>query len=320
MTRQANPYLLTVLSGPNAGATAGFAAGRLRIGGAADDQIVLAGVAPGALRLHADGDRLHVSAAAPGIRHHDISTGEVPALPVKGTPLATGFPATLQLGDDTLISIARLGPAPTRRPALHAGLGLAMVALAAGLWIGAQFGGPATQARAALPEPSAENTRGHTGGPASPGIADTVTAAGQLAQTAPRPECGSECMDRVADAFASRLEAAGLAGIQITAEDGVLRATGAIAPGQTDIWQQERAGFEAEFGQSLPLITRITQGDPAPVLAIASVWLGKTPEIRTKAGAVLRVGDTTGDGWQVSAITRGEIRLDRDGRQIKVRF
>lgn len=316
MTRQANPYLLTVLSGPNAGASAGFAPGRLRIGGGEDDQIVLAGVAPGALQLHARGEVLRISAQTSGIRYRDVTNAETPALPVGGDVLTAGFPATLHLGDDTVITIARLGPNLPRRPGLHAGLGLAAVALAAGLWIGSQFGGLATQARAALPEQAEVQARiTDSGRDTAPGV-----AAGQSPEMAAPSECDAACMQRIADEFAARLQSAGLEGLDIAAEDGVLRATGTIAPEQSDIWQQQRAAFEAEFGQSLPLIARIEQGDPVPVLAIASVWLGKIPEIRTKAGAVLREGDQTGDGWTVGAIARGEIQLNRDGRQITVRF
>ncbi|SMO45124.1 SctD/MshK family protein [Paracoccus laeviglucosivorans] len=317
MTTQAKPYLLTVLTGPNAGAAAGFAPGKISIGGGADDQIILSGVAPGSLALRAAEHRLRLAASAPDIAFHDAQTGELTQMG-QGAVHELPLPATLHLNEQTTIVLSRLGPPQRRGIGLQTGLGIAALAMALGLWIGAQFGGPANLALAALPE--AANSIAAP--PDAPDQQAVIRAArnAALVATSPRIECGADCVANVAAAFEERLAQAGLEGLSLAVDQGVLRVTGTLTPEQAEIWRQLRARFESENGQSLPLITKISEGEPEPVLAVASVWLGKTPEIRTKGGTILRIGDETGDGWTVDAITREAIRLSRGERHMIVRF
>ncbi|RMC34921.1 SctD/MshK family protein [Paracoccus alkanivorans] len=314
MTARAKPFLLTVLSGPNAGARTSFAGGKMRIGGGNEDQIILAGVPAGAMTLRADGETLRVQAGAEGIHCHDGATGFAHSLPTDGKSFETRLPATLRLNDETMIVLSRLGPAASRSSGRRMMVGVAVVAMVAGLWIGARLDGPAaqgliTQAQASLPAdsiPPRERTR--------------PEREAMLTATSPRRECIEDCIEKAAVSFDERLDEAGLDGLQLVAEQGVLRVTGTMTEGQGETWRRLRARFEADFGQSLPLISEISEGTPEPVLAVSSVWLGKVPEIRTKSGNVFRVGDTTPDGWEIRGISVGEIRMSRNSRNISVRF
>lgn len=309
MTTPSQPFLLTVLTGPHAGASTGFGPSRLRVGGGEGDDVILAGVAPACLTLRAEGEMLRLASRS-GAGRHDGQTGFA-ALPDDGSVVEAAMPATLRLNDETTILLSRLAPSSASRHGWRAGLGMAALALAGGLWLGAQIGpggdvlpNSAMQAQATeIPRP----------------VAVTVSTA-PAPQAEPRPRCDADCIDGVAAMFGSRLADAGLNGLELTPDRGVLRVTGALGPGQAEIWHNQRTRFESEFGQSLPLIIDLTEGQPDPVLAVASVWLGSLPEIRTKSGAALRKGDRTDDGWIVSDIASGVITLSRNGRQVQLRF
>ncbi|WBU57193.1 SctD/MshK family protein [Paracoccus sediminicola] len=325
MTSQAKPFLLTVLSGPNAGATARIASGRFSIGGGESDRIVLSGLPADRLALRLTDDRVRLRPAGAEIRYEDHHSGELRILRADKTHEAE-LPATLRLDAETSILLSRTGAHGPAKRGLRAGAGAAGLALAAGLWIGAQFGGPATPANAAFSAVESADTAIAAAG--TPGVADataedfetTTTGAARLVATSPRLSCDAECVEGISTEFRARMRDAGLTGLTLRAEDGVLRVDGTMSAEQAGVWRELRAKFEAENGQSLPLVAQISEGQPKPVLAIASVWLGQDPEIRTRSGDVLRVGDQTGDGWTVEAISRGEVGLERDGEQISVRF
>ncbi|AGT08870.1 SctD/MshK family protein [Paracoccus aminophilus] len=308
---ETKPFLLTVLSGPNAGASARFAPGKLSIGGGAGDQIILAGVAPGCLALRASAAHLRLVAKVEGLRLDEGGLGELHELPPEH-PVEIALPVTLQLNDETAILLTQPGAVARAGISLQAGVGIFALTLAAGLWLGAEFGGgaarptlmPLAQAEAATLTPEAPKTALPT----------------RLAATSPRLVCGPDCVSEATAALAARLGEAGLSGLHLTSEAGVLRVRGTLSRDQAESWRQIRARFESDHGQSLPLISEIAEGQPAPVLAVASVWLGARPELRTKSGTVLRIGDMTNDGWRIEAISRSEIALARGDERLAVRF
>ena len=141
-----------------------------------------------------------------------------------------------------------------------------------------------------------------------------------MTATSPLMACSGDCVDLAAKSLQEQMLAAGLEGMNVLVEDGILRVTGALPTDRTDSWRQLRTRFESEFGQSLPLVVQVQEGSSSPILAVSSVWLGNAPEIRTKGGAVLRIGDSTGDGWVIRAIAKGEIQLERGSQTTSVRF
>ena len=331
MTKTA-PFLLTVLTGPNAGASVGFAGGRTRLGGGRDDKIVLAGVPPGAITFSAEGNRLRLIAKAEGLALRDIETGGDRALVASDKVQEFGLPATLRLNHETTVNISRLTPEKLRGTGRMKWLGAGAILLAAGLWLGANLGdsvppeSPGEPSIARLSEvPSAPGPEPVEASPpvepaAEPVLEQPTEIAAEPASPAETEACDAACLQTRMEGFQLRLDEAGLDGLKIAAEGGVLRVSGTIASDQAATWRDVRARAEAELGQSLPLLVQITEGAPEPVLAIASVWLGKTPEIRTKAGKVLRIGDTTDNGWTVSDISKNGVELKRGERSMNVRF
>lgn len=333
---RADAFLLTVLSGPNAGASAALPKGSGVIGGAAGDSVVLDGVAPSALRIVLDGQRMRVQAAADGLA---LIEGRTTRALANGQAHIGALPAILRLGPDTTIAISRAHPQTTGQVPLRRAVFITAIALMAGLVAGVQMpsesgGFPGLEAFAARHEnpdlasfPKVSGTgisgfgaAGMDAASPTPTRADPAPAT-RLHSTSPRLRaCAQTCQKEAATTMQHRLEKAGLDGLQITPGDGVLRVSGTLPAGKSARWRDLRHQFETDFGTSLPLIVDIAQGPDMPVLAVASVWLGTTPELRTKTGQTLRQGDTTTDGWTVTRIERGRIGLTRDARRVEIRF
>lgn len=315
---RSKPFLLTVLTGPNAGASAKFAEGRLRIGGGDEDEIVLAGLPPACLTLRTSGGRLAAVAGTEGVSSHDAGSGQDVALVKDGTVFKTELPATLRLNSETMITISRLGASRHLSLGVGAAAGVAAATLAVGLWAGAYFGdvpGPGQARAAALqPEPAALASA------PAPAAAPAAEPEPEIEADLQHISCDSACATAAVDALQETLIDAGLDGLSVVPSDGVLRVRGELQSDRIEQWRDIRARFETEFGQALPLIVEIGEGAPDPVLSISSVWLGAAPEIRTKSGKVLRIGDATGDGWTISSIAKGEIVLQRGERMRSLRF
>lgn len=311
------PFLLSVLTGPNAGASTAFGTAKMQLGGGREDNIVLAGLSPDCLAFKGDGNRLRIAARSEGLSCHDGATGVPSALPTGGAVYETELPATLRLNSDTVITISRLHADTRRRLGLPASLAIGAIALSMGLWLGANSpdaaSPPETQVAMDSTDPATNPTQtAEAAAPAAP--PDLMTA------TSPKMSCTGDCATSAAEGLQTRMQAEGLDGLTLSVEDGIFRVTGALPANKTDVWRQLRANFESDFGQSLPLVVQVHEGDASPILAVSSVWLGKAPEIRTKSGTVLRIGDTTGDGWIIQSIAKGEIELARGSQTTTVRF
>lgn len=354
---QNDDFVLTVIAGPNAGASAALRAGRSVLGGGRDDDIVLDGVGPAALSLTLDGNRARLAPAG-----GDVSVGESlssgAAIPA-GTAQIVTLPTVMRIGQDTIVSLARRRPESRGQMRLGIAAGLAALALVGGTTLGMQLSGStpdpnlqqdstavaSSESTAAEEAVRAGATRAEVARtqvlpdkvtvadvpppppppPSEAAVNQPVTAPGTgvtgLIATSPRiGPCQGACLVQAAAGLRAGLEAGGLSGITVEPADGVLKVAGSLPASQMADWERLRTRFEAEFGQSLPLIVSMNNAADAPALAVASVWLGAMPEIRTKNGQILRVGDATPDGWTIRSIGKGQIALARGDREVTVNF
>ena len=323
MSRQDNaPFLLTVLTGPNAGATAPLGRGRSTVGGDDSDGVILEGVAPGLLGVTLEDNRARLVAQETGARCGG-QAGRDSALAPGAARIVT-LPAMVRLNDETLVNIARCVPANGGRLAPRTAALMVGLALTGGLLIGLQLPPDIREAadlsaRAAV-VPDAPNPASAA---SAPGDAATAARPGRPALVATSPKidaCTAECQAEAAAALGARLAAAGLTGLKVDMTGGVMRVTGTMPPGQHAAWTEQRRRFESDYGRSLPLVVAIGDSAAEPALAVASIWLGQRPEVTTKSGQTLRIGDVTPDGWTVDDIARGRITLTRGGDRTVVEF
>lgn len=317
-------FLLTVLTGPNAGATAPLGRGRATVGGAGSDGVILEGVAAGLLGVTLEDNRARLVAHGAGPRFGG-RTGQDETL-APGAARIVPLPAMVRLNDETLVNIARCMPQAGPRLGLRSAALMATLALTGGLLIGLQLPPgsglePVLSARAsafpggpALADPTSALTDATADAAPAP-------ARGPLIATSPQMQpCTGPCQTDAAAALGARLREAGLTGLTVEAADGVMRVAGTLPAGQQAAWTEQRRRFESDYGRSLPLVVAIGDSAAAPSLAVASIWLGRNPELVTKLGQTLRIGDVTPDGWTVARIARGTITLTRGDAETVVRF
>lgn len=308
MAQSNSAFVLTVLTGPNAGASVPLSAGRTSVGCGQDDALILDGVAPGHLSLNLDGQRARIGAGADGVAVGDAALDVVPLAP--GTARIATLPVMIRLNDDTTVNLACRTAATGNRVSLRAaGIGGAMLLLG-GLLIGLQLP-PGTQLAPATAALAA----------ASPETVPAPAAVAVKPHSSPRIErCLGACQEEAAAMLRARMATAGLDGLTLAVDGEVLRVSGVLPEDRADAWTDLRRSFETEYSRSLPLLVDSAAGTAGPSLAVSSIWLGGTPELRTKSGEVLRIGDSTKDGWTVDSIAKGSIRLSRGEQDVTVRF
>lgn len=311
-----SPFCLTVLAGTNAGATAPLDPGRTVIGGAVTDGIVLDGALPGHVSVTLQGERVRLAAGGPGVA---VGDGFGPAQPLQeGQARILSLPVMVRLNDDTLLNLTRRMPVQGRAvPATMAALA-SIVALAGGLLVGLQM--PDSVRAASEMKAEAAPSPAHTAPPLAATVAPRAPTAPLRAMSPQMGPCDTDCQAEAQARLRERLDKAGLNDLSLNTEAGVLRVSGALPEGGQQRWEDLRKDFETTYGGSLPLLISIGPGAGGPSLAVSSIWLGHRPELRTRSGEVLRIGDLTSDGWTVKGIRPGAITLTRNDAETVVNY
>lgn len=304
------PYLLTVLQGPNAGAQVRLGRGGVTLG--PDDHSDIALDDPGlpSVRLDFSGHRLRIDTVPEGVTLDD------------GRTLAAGragqidLPATFDIGEGSRINVCRVATAAPQRPRRRGGgwvpvvtLGLALTAV--GLTGAASVLLPAAESVEADPAAAA---------PAAPDVTRhaATPARQEIVPTDPAP--GPSDTEAAAAALRDLVTEAGLIGLSVAAEGGAIRVTGRRSPEQAGAWSEVRRTFDQANRAGVPLLIDIREEAVGAPLAVASAWFGGEPEITTRDGALLGIGDETSDGWVIEGIAPGEVTLARDGQTLVIEF
>ncbi|ARJ70458.1 hypothetical protein [Paracoccus contaminans] len=314
------PFRLTVLSGPNAGASVPLKAGRTVIGGAAADAIVLDGALPAHLGLTLQGERIRLVAGGPGVAIGDGDGPDAAERLAEGKARILPLPVMVRLNEDTLLNVARRVPVTGRAvPAAMAALA-SIVALAGGLLVGLQMPDSVRAASGMTAQASPAPAPAPIAPPLAATVAPRAPSAPLRAMSPQMGPCDDACRSEAQARLRARLDEAGMKDLALDVQGGVLRVRGALPPDGQARWADLRRDFEMTYGGSLPLLVAIGPEAGGPQLAVSSIWLGARPEIRTRNGEVLRVGDATADGWTVSGIDRGAVTLSRNDSEVVVRW
>jgi type III secretion protein D len=272
-----------IAGGPNAGASVTLAPGRYRLGSNAANDIVLAdpAVSPSHAVLDLAPGRAGITALVPGVM-------------LQRRRLPSGASGTLASGTVVTLGATRLRfagpPAASRR---SGSLAMAMsLALAAVVGAGAAYRIAAPiAARTAVDAPPA----------IQPAAAGTLNGA--------------------AAALRTHLAARHLAsGLQITAIDGVVLATGRILPQDRTAWLAAEQWFDARFGTRYALADRVGTATPGqmPQLQVSAVAMAPVPNVITRDGQHYTVGAVLKGGWSVDRITPHAITLRCGAREIRI--
>jgi type III secretion protein D len=272
-----------IAGGPNAGASVTLARGRYRLGSDTASDIVLAdsAVSPSHAVLELARDRADTIALAPGVL-------------LQRRQLSAGRPVALKRGTVVTLGETRLkvgGPAVPVR--LHRKASVTVCLALLGLaGAGAAYHGAAPVAIGAM-RPDQPPTGG----------------------------AGSATLDRAVADFRAHLADTRLApGLQVSASDGVVLATGTVLPNDRAIWLDAEKWFDGHLGGRYALADRVSVATPAdlPKLEVAAVSMAPVPNVITRDGQHYTVGAVLRDGWSVDRITPNDIVLRSGERKIRI--
>jgi len=288
---------LAVVSGCHAGASFQLLDKIYRIGSTAEADIVLAdpGITPDHATIRIGRGSMKVEA-----RGGDVDIAGHGLLP-GGYGRVVRLPAEITLGGATLrITDNRVPPLPravqlarraARNPLQLAGLVLCLILIVS------------------LPIILLE--RGRNAG------RDTAQqAAGTTPQA--RPTAGE-----AAQQLKSRMAAADLAGLQVTAvDDNRIVVTGVVPEKKMPAWTEIRNWFDATYAQSPLLVSQVTASDAFPIqgLRLRAVWFGDTPYVVTSDGRKHHEGAVIEGGWRIERIDREAVTFARDGNVVRLTY
>ena len=328
----AGQYLLTVLTGPNAGAQVDLAARKISVGASHEDDVILDGFVGPSIEIAVSKDKMRVLTA-----RDDAAV--IDAGPIKaGKPSYANLPATVQASRNIQINLCRKQAVRPRRSYKWA----IAACLVLGLGIGGHFalgsGNLATisnafakidrsampfenldaemiesiepEAVAAYPEDMARAMNAE-----NIALDEIVPEPAALPVAVPKPTES----DALAD-LNGQIEEAGLTGLSAELESGMMRVSGIVMKSQTNAWKRVRDAYDGQFGQVAPLLVSMTEEADTPPVTVSSVWLGDQPELSTRDGQILRKGDTTESGWIVTVIAASEVHLERGKQRVVIEF
>jgi len=282
MVANAPVWRFEVADGPNAGASVTLAPGRYRLGSAADNDIVLADPAVSASHamLELAPGRAGITALAPGVL-------------LQRRRLRTGGSRPLSPGTLVTLGTTRLhffGPTgeARARSLVPITIFLALVSL---------FG---TGIAYKIATPEAVSAEPADPSPLQPGQATTLANA--------------------VAAFRACLVGKELGGVQVSAADGMVLATGSILPQDRRIWLDAEKWFDARLGDRFALADRVRVMASAelPDVQVAAVAMAPVPNVITRDGQRYMEGAVLQDGWSIDHITPHEITLRSGGRKIRI--
>jgi hypothetical protein len=297
------PYLLTVLTGLNAGAQEQLSRGRFTIAGSGSADFLLDGLEGPSLQLAIVKGRMRVLSDRDDLRV--IGLGRV----VPGMAIITDLPATLQIGPDIQLHVCQQATAKKRPSIVRRVLttvGCLAVLGAAGLTIAGPQNAVFGEAVANILAPAE---------PAPSEVARHTETAPQEPTVAPAPAL---TLDDALAMLKERVAKDGMSNLVIEASDGAIRVTGSIRKLKASAWGATRIAYERQFGQIAPLLADISETTEGAPVAISAIWLGAVPEFSTPEGDILRVGDLTATGWTIIAITPTFVALERDSDRAMV--
>jgi type III secretion protein D len=141
---------------------------------------------------------------------------------------------------------------------------------------------------------------------------------------APERDAEARVPSRVASEAAKALkvdiEKAGLLSIALEAGAGVVAASGTVEPDAAAQWLALQQRFDERFLGEITLINGVTlKAEKPPAVEVQAVWLGANPHLVIR-GQKYPVGSVLDNGWAVKRIEPERVVLERQGRQIAVRY
>jgi hypothetical protein len=296
-----------VVAGAHRGAVLWLDEGDYRIGSSPEADIVLSdhGVAAGHAVLRVGRGAVHLGASGAAV------TVEREPLPVSHG-CRVRLPANFTLGPAQIVLSHSDGNSGARGIGIHRGLAAAVVLAAVGLAVVVARGLPLKAGRAAGLAVAAVSSDDGAGSMShgGPSMALSASSSGPTAQ-------------EVITALNSRLKAANIETLQISAENGRLSATGTLSGEAADKWTAIQQWFDQTYGSRFVLATRLDPPAPPrtmPALQLEAIWYGERPYIVTADGEHYFTGAVLNNGWVIRDIDDKRVLLAKDGETVALKY
>lgn len=298
--KQVPPYLLTVLTGPNAGAELGLSGTRRKVGSDAKQDIQLDSLPSHAFRFMMDKGKLMVRPE----RNVDVKLRDGSRVNPGRT---TSIPLPVQMTVDGSVSLHLCQTQPAKSSILHR----VRVATAAAcvLFLGG-FGLMALVSSSGFATTSV--------GPKSVSVAEVVST--EKTEAADHTVCEQSCVEQAAEVFRQALADAKIEGVLVSPSADILRVLASSDVASNPAWSSVRSNYDRDWGARVPLLVERSPTITEAPFAVQSVWLGAPAEVTTRAGKTYRVGSTVPGGFIVEAIRSGSVDLISGRERIRIEF
>jgi hypothetical protein len=306
---------LEILQGLHAGVRLDLEDGEYSVGPTPNADIVLRdkGVSPRHAVLRIAGGVVHVEATG-----GDISVGALKVAAGQGCRLR--LPAEITIGDASL-RLSRAGETDhtlfSKVASAAKGLSSRPLEVAGGVLVCAIA---VTMVSHAVPQSPPESDR-----PEYAISSDAARAAlmeeGATAK-ASRTAVTASTVKQAAEDLDSRLHAAGIQSVRVSAEDQHVTAQGRLSDGQTAKWGAIQRWFDETYGSQVVLAANVAVGALAggPLLRLQSVWYGDRPYIIADNGAHYYEGGVLDSGWVVQRISDERVVLSKDNETFALTY
>ncbi|MBB4382593.1 hypothetical protein [Bradyrhizobium sp. SBR1B] len=281
-----------VLSGPYSGLTSKIKGESCLIGSSLDADLIFVeqGLEPHHLRVTPHSNAIEIETLAGGVRiegHETVLPKEPIVVPLPVVLHAGGMSIRWTIGDYKQASSIH------HRRILLAVLALILISSAAIGAVSSSFVQTDTTMASSPPAPATEITPKLA--LSTPDVLATDAAAKQL----------QEEVDR-----------AGLVGIKIGSQGGVVTADGTVPPASLATWRDVQQRFDHYSNGAYTLVNAVALKDEKtpPTIGVQAVWRGSDPYI-VIAGQKYFVGALLSNGWTVYGIEKERVLLSRDGRR-----
>lgn len=295
-----------VLAGAHQGAVLLLDEGDYRIGSSADADIVLSdpGIAPGHAVLRVGRGAVHLAASGA-----DVTVERVPLPALHGCRVR--LPANFTLGPAQILVSPANEDVPGRG-AIRRWLGAAVILTAAAFTVVLARGLPPMAGAAGLAGTAISSDD-------SAGVVSPSTGGSSAVSGSP----SGPTVEEVMEALNSRLKAADIETLQISAEDGRLSATGTLTGQAAAKWATIEQWFDQTYGSRFVLATRLdSPGAPRtlPALQLQAIWYGDRPYIVTADGEHYFTGAVLDNGWVIRDIDENRVLLAKNGDTVALKY
>jgi hypothetical protein len=158
--------------------------------------------------------------------------------------------------------------------------------------------------------------------PPLPSSAASVETTGSFTAKPARDASGSDDRTRTAlRSLRQYLDEKGLNAVVLTARsDGAIEARGQVFPQQKAAWREIGRWFDGQAGGRVVLVDGVSVSAEEQPLALQSVWPGPNPYVIDGSGGKLFVGSVLASGWTISSIDRTRVLMRRGDQTIAVKF